>query len=517
MIDIYTAITLILSASAGYGLYRLLVAFVPATFMKQPRTQAKSIIQEAQKQQKNIRSQSSQKESLELAREELKADLDSLKTTLREDEKLLDERENKLADEEQRLQKRHQRIEAYTTKVSLSKQQHNETMMSWQASQETLQEALQKKCHVEATTLKEHTKNHFVEEKTLEYQKALKFMETETQTLSKKKANLILTSIHARYSPDFVWPKVSHVVTEKREGHIEQLMKIHPHLVDELHELSGVTITPISTDSSSSIKFAGGFGIYREAAKLAFTEMLASNSHTSIKELYGKYTEKLNKEARELGAIAIQDLKLLDIHPEIQYLIGSLNWRTSYRQNQWLHTMEVAVLAGLLAAEIGEDPQAAKRCGLLHDIGKALDYRIEGSHAIISGDYADRFGEDKLICDTVMSHHADLVVESPLAYTLMAADTLSGARPGARVNIEEGYQLRLSAITEIVRSFRGVSDLAMMNGGREVHVKVNHRIVSEPKARELAHNIARKIEEDVSYPSQIKVQVSRIFESQAVA
>ena len=160
----------------------------------------------------------------------------------------------------------------------------------------------------------------------------------------------------------------------------------------------------------------------------------------------------MDEQAKTLGKRAVNELRLEGIHPEIQYLIGALNWRTSYRQNQWYHTVEVAVLAGLIASEIGVDPDFAKRCGLLHDIGKAIDYRIEGSHAV-SGDYADRYGE-KIICDTVMSHHADLLVETPLAYTLIAADTLSGARPGARINLEEGYQIRLSAIAEVVKASR---------------------------------------------------------------
>jgi ribonuclease Y len=210
-------------------------------------------------------------------------------------------------------------------------------------------------------------------------------------------------------------------------------------------------------------------------------------------------------------------LRLEGIHPEIQQLIGALNWRTSYRQNQWHHTVEVATIAGILGNELGVDPDQAKRVGLLHDIGKAIDYRIEGSHAVISGDYADRFGEAKVICDTVMSHHADLIVETPLAYILRVADTLSGARPGARVNLEEGYQIRLGAIAESVRSFQGISDMAIMNGGREVHVQVNHKRVKDTDLKTLAESIARKIEEDVAFPGQIKVLVTRQFESVTVA
>ena len=182
-----------------------------------------------------------------------------------------------------------------------------------------------------------------------------------------------------------------------------------------------------------------------------------------------------------------------------------------------LPLLEVAQLAGLLAGELGEDPDVAKRCGLLHDIGKGIDYRIEGSHAVISGDYADRYGENQIICNTVMSHHNDLVMETPMSYILKTADTLSGARPGARVNLEEGYQIRLSAIDQVVRSFPGILKIAIMNGGREVHIDVNHNKVKENQLENFTSAIAKKIEEEVAYPGQIKVLVTRRFEASSVA
>ena len=163
------------------------------------------------------------------------------------------------------------------------------------------------------------------------------------------------------------------------------------------------------------------------------------------------------------------------------------------------------------------DPEAAKRVGLLHDIGKAIDYNIEGSHAIISGDFPDRYGESRLICDTVMSHHDDLVVETDLAYVLKSADTLSGARPGARVHLEEGYNIRLEAIHDAVAQFPEVMDTAIMNGGREVHIRVDHTRIKERDLQQLTAKIAAKIKDEVSYPGQIKVLVTRVFESVAVA
>jgi ribonuclease Y len=198
-------------------------------------------------------------------------------------------------------------------------------------------------------------------------------------------------------------------------------------------------------------------------------------------------------------------------------MVGHLYWRTSYRQNQFFHSVEVAKLAGILAHELGVDPNLAKRCGLMHDIGKGIDYRLEGGHAVISADYADRFGEHKMICDAVLSHHNDINLETPLASVLKAADTLSGARPGARVNLELGYQTRLTDINEAVRSFEGVSNVAIMNGGREVHVEVSNKKIKENAIEKLVEAIAKKIEDNVTYPGQIKVLVSRKFEATSVA
>ena len=258
----------------------------------------------------------------------------------------------------------------------------------------------------------------------------------------------------------------------------------------------------------------------KEAARLTLEEILPKGKNywdRSAKKVYQKHRTQLDQQAERLGRHAVAVLKLDNIHPEVQRMVGALNWRTSYRQNQFHHSLEVARLAGILAFELGVDPDIAKRCGLLHDIGKGLDYRIEGSHAVISGDYADRYGESKLVCDTVMSHHNDLVLETPMSYVLKSADTLSGARPGARVNLEEGYQVRLSAIEEVVKSFPGIQKMAIMNGGREVHVEVNHKKIREENLKTFTANIARKIEENVAFPGQIKVLVSRRFESVAVA
>ena len=220
-----------------------------------------------------------------------------------------------------------------------------------------------------------------------------------------------------------------------------------------------------------------------------------------------------------MGQEASHILHLKSIHPEILKLIGSLNYRTSHRQNQYYHSLEVACLAGMLADEIGVDSTLAKRSGILHDIGKVLDYKIEGSHAVISGDYAQKYGENTDVVDTVLSHHDDKVVETPFAYILKAADAMSGARPGARVDMEEGYNRRIDGISGVINSFQenGVTGSAIMHAGREVHIYVDNHKVKQSELDGLAKNIAEKLENEVEYPGQIRVTVIRRTEITEVA
>jgi len=338
---------------------------------------------------------------------------------------------------------------------------------------------------------------------------------------SKKSARRSLHQVLTRYEPNFFWPKSSNVVELGQSPHTMIFKLEHQPELDRLRELAEIEIEFQEQQEKRPglIKLSGGMGIKREAARLAIIETTqgAISHWQKIEDSYEKYRQKLWHHALELGNRAVRHLGISEIHEEIQRMVGFLNWRTSYRQNQYLHTFEVAKIAGILAEELGMDAERARRCGLMHDIGKGIDYNIPLGHAVISGDYADRYGETQEICDTVMSHHDELIVETPLAYVLKTADTLSGARPGARVNLEEGYQMRLADLETAIRSFQGIDKVFIMNGAREVHVEVKPGKVNERQIKELTAAIARKIEQDVAFPGQIKVLLTRRFEASAVA
>jgi ribonucrease Y len=485
-----------------------------ATIIREAKTRAEMILSEAKR-----RADALSESSLEEIEEQIqtrKSDLISTEEELATQEEFAEHAEQRLAKDFQELELQERKVQSLVDKAKHFNQELTHARVE-------LVQQLEEYSQSNALNLKEQIGKDFVEKRKLEFQRVLKNLEEDVSTNARKLASRMLYRLESRYAPQFTWPKAVNHVDILDPKLVDALQNETIPLLALLKELSeDVNVELVVSNEQPSVpfvKFAGGFGVYKEAARSTLEEALKQGNLNSdrIKSIYRKQLAQLQHQALLLGRQAIKELKLNNVHEEIQKMVGYLNWRTSYRQNQYLHTVEVARLAGFLAHEIGVDPDVAKRCGLMHDIGKTLDYKIEGSHAVISGDYADRYGESRLVCDTCMSHHNDLVLETPMSYVLKTADTLSGARPGARVNLEEGYQIRLSAIDEVVRSFKGIAKVAIMNGGREVHVEVNHKKISEFELENLTQSIARKIEVDVAFPGQIKVLVSRRFESTAVA
>lgn len=521
MMDLLT--TGLMSALTGYLIFLFVLFILPKRLAANTAKLKNEIVADA-----SIQAESRKKSENERAEDERQTFLEQLEDDIRErteDLNIIDldleSTERTIQLEELRVQKIEKEIEVATAKTAAVEATYEAKIAELRSLEKQLHENLEAKAGVPAADIRRNLKAQMIDSRILECQKVNKFIEEELISSAKKTSQRVMARSLARYAPEFYWPKMINSVEIADRKLAETIAEQGMGLIEEMKQKAEIEIEllPGNEFQSPALKLAGGAGINREAVRHAMNEILPKGQGAWGKAAaaYDRARAALEQEAIILGRKAINEVRLHGIHPEIQKLVGYLNWRTSYRQNQWHHTVEVARLAGMIAAELGIDPDEAKRCGLLHDIGKAIDYRIEGSHAVISGDYADRFGERKLICDTVMSHHNDLLVESPLAYVLRAADTLSGARPGARVNLEEGYQTRLSGIEASVRAFQGITDIAIMNGGREVHVEVNHKRVQESELQELSTNIAKKIQEDVAFPGEIKVLVSRRFEATAVA
>lgn len=516
--------TVLLTLSMGYGLFLFMRMLLPKRLRAEQIEQRDLVVKKALARKKKIieESISHQDQQLSMKREVVEDQLEDTKNNAQAIEEELISQESFAQKESSRIERIEKQIQQQQTKLEQTKEKYEALRKISEKSSRDLHEKLAITAQCDLSQITQNLSESYISDYRLESQKRVKTFVEELQNHSKKLANRSLSRVLSRYEPDFVWPKpTSHVeITNPRIA--DELKDGDEKILKDLAELTDSVEISLAQEKDSQqpivVRFGGGYGIHKEAARLTLEDLIQKGRQWNrMQSTYQRYLKTLTHQANVLGKKATTELRLSGIHPEIKTMIGALNWRTSYRQNQFYHSLEVAKLAGIIANEIGVDPDLAKRCGLLHDIGKGIDYRIEGSHAVISGDYADRFGENKIVCDTVMSHHNDLVLETPLSYVLKAADTLSGARPGARVNLEEGYQIRLSAIDEVVRSFSGISKVAIMNGGREVHIEVHHKKVKEDKLESFAASIARKIEQDVSYPGQIKVLVTRRFESVSVA
>ncbi len=222
-----------------------------------------------------------------------------------------------------------------------------------------------------------------------------------------------------------------------------------------------------------------------------------------------KVKDEFNDYLRKIGEETGFELGITDLHPDLLYLIGKMKLRTSYGQNLLQHTKEVAYLAGIMAGELELKVELAKRAGLLHDIGKATDEEYEGTHAIIGGQIAKRYGESDLVINAITSHHEETEPKSPIAVLVAAADAISGSRPGARRESLEAYIKRIEKLEDIAVGYKGVDKAYAIQAGRELRIMVEAEKVSDVEAFELARGIAKQIEEELEYPGQIKVTVIR--------
>lgn len=518
-----TLITLAVSVLLGYIIFRAGFFFLPGRLAAGNRSQKTEVLKDARIQAETVSEDFLKRAiaNVQILREDLDDSLAERIEDLKNAEAEFESREKTFESDEGQIEKLEKNLEVATQKVHSLQEIHAGLERDLESGGASLKRRLEEMSRTDSNELKNAIKRSIIESRQLECQKVLRIVSDDLSSSGRRSGQRIIGRAMSRYAPEFPWPKTLNSV-EIPSVRLADEIEANPQLMLDMKELATIDIElsrPENPDFLPVLRLSGGAGVDREAARLALAELLSKNSSAwgKSREAYLRQRDIIEQQSIKLGRQAVVALRLDNIHPEVQKLIGYLNWRTSYRQNQYLHSFEVAVLAGVVAAELGVDPSDAKRCGILHDIGKALDYRIEGSHAVISGDYADRYGERRMICDTVMSHHNDLIIETPMAFVLKTADTLSGARPGARVNLEEGYQIRLNAIDDVIRSFPGVTKSAIMNGGREVHVEVSHKRVKDSDLQKLSTEIAKRIETDVAFPGQIKVLVTRRFEATSVA
>jgi ribonucrease Y len=339
--------------------------------------------------------------------------------------------------------------------------------------------------------------------------KVAKKIEEEARERADKKAKEILALSIQRYAGDYVGEDAVSTVPLPNEEMKGRIIGREGRNIRALEAATGVDI--IIDDTPEAVILSCFNPIRREVAKISISRLISDGRiHPArIEEIVSKVAEEMEDKIKEAGEKAVFDLGVHNIHPEVVKLLGRLTFRSSYAQNVYQHSLEVAFISGIIASELRVSVKEAKRAGLLHDIGKAVDHEIEGSHASIGADLAKKYGEAEQIIHAILAHHEDVPSASLLDVIVQAADALSGARPGARREMLSTYIKRLEELERIANSFPGIEKSYAIQAGREIRIVVNSEKVSDDHIYLLSKDIAKKIESDLSYPGQIKIVVLR--------
>jgi ribonuclease Y len=351
--------------------------------------------------------------------------------------------------------------------------------------------------------------DQMVEEAKHESAKRIRVIEEEAKEESARKSQKIIALAIERLAGDFVAERSVTVFPLPNDELKGKIIGREGRNIRALEAATGIDL--IVDDTPETVVISGHNPIRREIARLSLEKLVSDGRiHPGrIEEVVRKSEQELDEAIREAGQKALFDVGVHGVHPEIVKLLGRLKYRYSYAQNVLLHSIEAAFICGMMASELGLNEKQARRAALLHDIGKAVDHEVEGSHAIIGAELARKYGESPKIVNAIAAHHEDVKAETILAPLVDAADALSGARPGARREMMESYVRRLEELERISNSFKGVEKSYAVQAGREIRIMVQHDLVSDDESSRMARDIARKIENEMTYPGQIKVTVIR--------
>lgn len=488
--------TALLAAAIGFGIKH----FQVESAKRRLKQEADHIVQEAKEEAKTIQL-SAKNEALE-TRQRAEADIDRKRKDLsREDDRLrqrrveLDQRTEKLEERDQALNKRQSNLDKRSNEMDqlrqdIVKRLESVSSMSRDEARKVLMDEVERESRADMARI-------------------IRSIESEAKEEGDKKARNLISLAIQRVASEHVAETTTSLVTLPSDEMKGRIIGRNGRNIRSFEQAAGVDV--VVDDTPEAVTISSFDPVRREVAKRALSKLVQDGRihPASIEKVLKKEQEEVDKAIIEAGEQAVYDAGVPNLHKEIVKVLGRLQFRTSYGQNQLHHAVESSRIAAVLAAELGANVELAKVAGLLHDIGKAMDHNVEGTHAGIGAEFIRRYGVHPLVVNAVAAHHHEVEQESVEAVIVESADAISGARPGARRESLEQYVKRIKALEEIANSYKGVEQSYALQAGREVRIFVKPESVDDLEATRMARNIAKQIEETMQYPGQIKVTVLR--------
>ena len=502
-------IWLIIGAVVGIALGFVVTRYLVNASTKRAAQEAESVVNDAKRQAETLRREA----IIEAKDEALKLKQDAQaesKERLRE----VRSAENRISQREESLDRRVESLDAREHQISSMQGQLERRERDLEEATREVNYRLERGAGMTPDEAKAELLDTLKDEVTHESAAIIRDAEARAKAEADKKARSILSLAIQRVAADHsaeTTVSTIHIPSDDLKGRI---IGREGRNIRSFEQLTGTNL--IIDDTPECVTISCFDPVRREIGRVTMENLIADGRiHPArIEEMYDKAVKLVNQRVHEAGEQATFDAGIHDLHPELVNTLGRLRYRTSFGQNVLNHSLEVAYLASVMASELGLDPIPVKRAGLLHDLGKAVDHEVEGSHAVIGADLARRFGERPEIVHAIEAHHNDVEANSVVDVLIQAADAVSAARPGARKETLDAYVKRLEKLEEIANSHKGVERTYAIQAGREVRVMVEPEVVDEAESVVLAHDIAQQIENEMQYPGQVKVVVIR--ESRAV-
>ena len=449
------------------------------------------------------------KEEIRILKDECEKEIREKKNEIKASEDRLITRENNMDRRDQSLQSRENLLEEKENNITNKQKELQDEKVKVEELKKEQSALLEKIAGYSKDEARKIVLQKVEETMNNEIASYIKDRENEAKLEADKKSKALLVACMQRYAADVAGDQTVTVVALPNEEMKGRIIGREGRNIRTIEAVTGVDL--IIDDTPEAIVISSFDPLRREIARTTLESLIKDGRiHPSrIEELYAKVCEDIKSKIREYGENALFELGINRMDPELVELVGKLHFRTSYGQNALRHSIEVGHLAGMLASEIGENEVIAKRAGLLHDIGKAIDHDVEGSHVTIGADIAKRFKENEIVIDAIESHHGDKEAKSVIAVLVAVADALSASRPGARNDSLENYLKRLEDLENIANSINGVEKTFAVQAGREIRVIVKPQDVDDLGSYKVARDIKERIENELQYPGTIKVTVIR--------